>query len=74
MPKEIVGGRFYVTFAELGSPVRKGDYEVAGLGTVVVDDADVHYGLGTDGAAFYVKRSRTLGPGAFVIISRVQPA
>ncbi len=74
MPKEIVGGRFYVTFAELGNPARKGDYEVAGLGTVVVDDADVYYGQRTEGAAFYVRRAKMLGPGAYVVISRVQSA
>ncbi|MCH7945877.1 MAG: hypothetical protein IIC73_07700 [Armatimonadetes bacterium] len=74
MPKEIVGGRFYVTYLELGSPARKGDYEVEGLGTVVVDDADVHYAQGRKGAAFYVRRAKMLGPGAYVVVSRVQSA
>lgn len=74
MPQEIVGGRHLVTYAELGNPVRKGDYKIASLGTVVLDDADIHYGTTKPSPAFYVKRSRALGPGAYVVVARVQTA
>lgn len=74
MPQEIVGGRHLVTYAELGSPVRKGDYKIDSLGTVVLDDADIHYAITQPDPAFYVKRSRALGPGAYVVVSRVQSA
>ncbi len=74
MPVEIVGKRFLVTYKELGEPKRKGDYKVAGLGTVVLDDADIYYINTNEDPKFYVKRSRALGPEAFVVISRVQTA
>ena len=74
MPQEIVGKRFLVTYAELGNPVRKGDYKIANLGTVVLDDADIHYALTNPDPAFYVLRSRVLGPDAYVVIARVQTA
>ena len=74
MPQEIVGERFLVTYAELGNPVKTGDYKIASLGIVVLDDADIHYALNNSKAAFYVQRSRALGENAYVVISRVQSA
>ena len=74
MPEEIVGGRHLVTYAELGNPVRKGDYKIASLGTIVLDDADIHYAKTSPSPAFYVLRSRVLGPDAYVVVARVQTA
>jgi hypothetical protein len=74
MPEKIVGDRYYVSYTELGSPMRKGDYSVPGLGTVVLDDADIHYALKMPTPGFYVRRARALGPDAFVVVSRVQTA
>jgi hypothetical protein len=74
MPQKIVGERYYVSFAELGSPQRKGDYKIPGLGTVILDDADIHYASTAPTPGFYVRRARTLGPDAYVVVSRVQTA
>jgi hypothetical protein len=74
MPERIVGDRYYVSYAELGSPLRKGDYKVPGLGTVVLDDADVHYARTQPTPGFYVRRSRPLGPDAYVVVARVETA
>lgn len=74
MPQKIVGDRYYVSYAELGSPMRKGDVKVHGLGTVVLDDADVHYAATQPNPGFYVRRARALGPDAYVVVSRVQTA
>ncbi|MEX2245015.1 MAG: hypothetical protein WD716_14360 [Fimbriimonadaceae bacterium] len=74
MPQKIVGDRFYVTYAELGSPLRKGDFRIPGLGTVVLDDADIHYATSVAEPAFFVRRSRSLGPDAYVVISRERSA
>lgn len=74
MPTKIVGDRYLVTYAELGSPQRNGDYKVGGVGTVVLDDADIHYAKTQPSPAFYVRRSTALGPDAYVVVSRVQTA
>ncbi len=74
MPQKIVGDRFYVSYSELGEPKRKGDYRVAGLGVVVLDDADIHYATKMPSPGFYVRRSTALGPEAYVVVSRVQTA
>ena len=74
MPQKIVGDRYYVSYAELGKPSRKGDYKVPGLGIVVLDDADIHYAKAVPSPGFYVRRSRSLGPEAFVVVSRAQTA
>ncbi|HXH62337.1 MAG TPA: hypothetical protein VNI20_13400 [Fimbriimonadaceae bacterium] len=74
MPTKIVGDRWYVSYAELGSPKRKGDYKVPGVGTVVLDDADIHYAETMPQPGFYVRRSVALGPDAFVVVSRKQTA
>jgi hypothetical protein len=74
MPQKIVGDRYYVSFAELGSPQRKGDYKIPGLGVVVLDDADVHYAATSPSPGFYVRRARALGPDAYVVVSRVETA
>lgn len=74
MPQKIVGDRYYVTYAELGSPMRKGDVKVHGLGTVVLDDADIHYATTKPNPGFYIRRSTALGSDAYVVVSRVQTA
>lgn len=74
MPEKIVGDRYYVSFAELGEPKRKGAYRVPGLGLVILDDADVHYAATQPAPGFFVRRSTALGPEAFVVVSRVQTA
>lgn len=74
MPEKIVGDRYYVSFAELGSPARRGDYKVPGLGTVVLDDADIHYAQNYPSPGFFVRRSRPMGPDTYVVVSRVETA
>ena len=74
MAQDIGEGRILLTYAELGSPVRKGRYSVDGVGTVFFDDADLHYAESVSDAAFYVKRAKALGPDAFVVVSRVHSA
>lgn len=74
MPQKIVGDRYYVSYAELGSPLRKGDYKIHGLGVVVLDDADIHYASKSPSPGFYVRRARALGPDAYVVVSRAQTA
>jgi hypothetical protein len=54
--------------------LRKGDYRIPGLGTVVLDDADIHYATSVAEPAFFVRRSRSLGPDAYVVISRERSA
>lgn len=74
MPQDVGEGRILLTYAELGSPVRKGRYQVDGVGTVFFDDADLHYAESVSDAAFYVKRAKALGPDAFVVVGRVHSA
>lgn len=74
MPQKIVGDRYYVSYEELGSPQRKGDVKIHGLGTVVLDDADIHYAATAPTPGFYIRRARALGPDAYVVVSRVQTA
>lgn len=74
MVQEIVGGRYFVTHEQLGSPTVRGDYEVPGFGIVVLDDADVHYAAQNPGAAYYIRKSLALGSNHFVVISRRQTA
>lgn len=71
----IVGGRYRVTWQDLGSPRVKGDYEVPNLGWVVLDDADIHYATNNpDHAAFFIRKSAALGERHWVVVSRVQAA
>ena len=74
MPQRIGDERYVVSFAELGKPMRKGDVKVHGLGTVVLDDADIHYALAAHHADFVVRRSRSLGTDTYVVVSRAQSA
>lgn len=67
--------RVRLTWEDLGKPRVKGDYPVSGLGIVVFDDADVYYAVrNPDSAAFFVRPSAALGPGHWVVISRVHKA
>jgi hypothetical protein len=69
----VIGDKYQVTYEQLGRPSHRQDIEVAGLGVVVVDEADVHYGQQHEHAAFFVRPSKALG-GRFVVVSRVQAA
>lgn len=70
----VVGDKYLVSWADLGKPTVPGDYKIPGFGVVFLDDADVHYALNNAGAAaFFVRKSRALGPQHFVTVARVQP-
>jgi hypothetical protein len=74
MPEiNVVGDKSLVTFAEMGSPAAKCDVEVAGVGTIVLDEADIHYGTTNENAAFYVRPSKAMS-GRHVVVSRVHSA
>ncbi|MBX3095903.1 MAG: hypothetical protein KF812_03500 [Fimbriimonadaceae bacterium] len=70
----VVGDRYYLTWEELGKPTVPTDVEVPGLGIVYLDDADVFYAVNTPGAAFYLRKSKSLGENGLVVVSRVRPA
>lgn len=70
----VVGDKYKVTFEQLGRPAYKCDVKVAGLGVVVLDDADINYGLTNENAAFFVRPSKALGEGRFVVVSREHKA
>jgi hypothetical protein len=64
---------WYVTYTDLGKPDEKGPVKVDGLGTVMLDIADLRYvrthlELGYE-PAFFVSRSEAMG-GWFVVVSR----
>jgi len=74
MPKEpVVGDKYLVTYAELGRPTVPTDVEVPGMGVVVMDEADVHYGARNPDGAFFVRYSKPMG-GRFIVVSRVHKA
>jgi hypothetical protein len=64
---------FRITLSELGSPKKKGDVKVEGLGTVMLDVADMHYAETMAGQGYepvyFVSRSAVMG-GRFVVVSR----
>jgi hypothetical protein len=75
--KQIRENIFQVTFTELGNPPAKGVTTVAGLGEVMLDDADMRYaknhsGLGYE-PTFFISRSAPLG-GRFVVVARQEKA
>lgn len=69
-----VGDKYYLTWAELGKPTVPSDISIPGLGTLYLDDADIYYALGTEGAAFFIRKCPALGPTHYVTVSRVQPS
>lgn len=72
--KPAVGDKFFFTWAELGKPTVPAKVKVPGLGTVLLDDADIHYAKNNpEVAGFFVRRSRALGGGMFVVVARRQP-
>ncbi|MCC6404623.1 MAG: hypothetical protein IT207_11505 [Fimbriimonadaceae bacterium] len=73
MRTPVVADRYYVTWAELGKPTVRGDYEAPGIGVVVLDDADIHHIAKYENAGFFVRQSKALG-GRFVVVSREQSA
>ena len=75
--KQIRDNIFQVTYSELGSPKKRGDFKLNGLGTVMFDVADLNYvetmtGLGFE-PTFFVSRSEAMG-GRYVVVSRQQKA
>ena len=75
--KKIRENIFQVTFTELGNPPAKGPVSVAGLGEVMLDEADMRYakessGLGYE-PTFFVSRSEPLH-GRFVVVGRQEKA
>jgi hypothetical protein len=68
---------FEITFSELGQPKKRGDVKLEGLGTVMIDAADLNYAgeiskLGYE-PTFFVSRSKPLG-GRFVVVGRQEKA
>lgn len=74
MPFEpVIGDKYLVTYSQLGKPSHRQDVDVPGLGVVVVDEADVHFGQKEPEAAYFVRPSKALG-GRFVVVSRMHKA
>ena len=70
-----VGDLYLLTYKQLGSPIIRTEVKVAGLGRVILDEADINYARqDPEAAAFYVRRARTLGADYHVVVSRVQKA
>lgn len=70
----VIGDKYFVTWAQLEKPTVKGHYKVTGLGTLILDDADVHYAnKNPDIAAFFVRKSKALGPNMLVVVARHLP-
>ena len=68
---------FEVTFSELGKPSKRGDVKLEGMGTVMIDMADVDYAakmndLGYE-PTFFLSKSAALG-NRFVVVSRQHKA
>ena len=70
----IVGGRYLVSWEDLGKPRVRGHYKLAGFGIVVLDDADVYYAQNTPDAKFFIRKCEALGDQHYVVISRMHPA
>jgi hypothetical protein len=75
--RQIRDNIFEVTFSELGSPKKKGDIKLDGLGTVIIDVADLNYvttmrELGYE-PKFFISRSEKLG-GRYVVVARQEKA
>ncbi|MCU0316320.1 MAG: hypothetical protein MUC92_06980 [Fimbriimonadaceae bacterium] len=71
----VIGDKFLFTWEELGKPTVQGGVKVPGFGIIMLDDADVHYAQqNPTSAAFFVRKSKALGPIHYVVVSRVQPA
>ena len=74
MIKPVVGDKYLYTWEELGKPTVRGEIKLAGLGTLLFDDADVHYANTAPDPAFFIRPSKALAPGMFVVVSRRQSA
>jgi hypothetical protein len=66
----VVGDKYFVTYKQLGSPRRKGMHDAPGLGKVLIDEADIHFGSNNPEGGFFVRPSKALGEGRFVVVSR----
>ncbi|ARU41441.1 hypothetical protein CCB80_09970 [Armatimonadetes bacterium Uphvl-Ar1] len=71
----VVGDKYLFTWAELGKPTVAAEIKLPGLGVLIFDDADAHYAkqIG-ENAAYFIRRSRVMGEGIYVVVSRQQPA
>ncbi|MCG9894910.1 MAG: hypothetical protein MH204_05500 [Fimbriimonadaceae bacterium] len=69
----VVGDKYLITYEQLGRPTHRQDVQVPGLGLVVLDEADIHFGKNTPDATYFVRPSGAI-PGAFIVVSRVHPA
>lgn len=71
----VVGDKYLYTWAELGKPTVPCQIKLPGLGTLLFDDADAHYvKQNPETAEFFIRRSKVLGDGMFVVVSRRQTA
>jgi hypothetical protein len=71
----IVGDKYYFTWSELGKPTVSSKVKLPGLGVLIFDDADAHYAVtNPETAGFFIRRSKVLGEGLFVVVSRHQSA
>ncbi len=70
----VIGDRYFFTWEELGKPTIQGDVKVPGFGTILLDDADIHYAMTNSPAAFFVRASKALGVNHFVVVSRQRSA
>lgn len=75
--KQIRDNIFQVTYSELGKPPAKGPVTLAGLGEIMLDQADLRYvkemsSMGYE-PTFFVSRSAPL-KGRFVVVGRQQKA
>jgi hypothetical protein len=75
--KQIRDNIWQVTLDDLGTPQDRGYFEVAGLGEVLIDQADLRYisEMQTAGydPLFHVSKSNALN-GAYVVVGRQQRA
>jgi hypothetical protein len=68
---------FEVTFSELGKPSKRGDVKLDGLGTIMIDIADLNYAskmteMGYE-PTFFVSRSAPVG-NRLVVVGRQHKA
>ena len=75
--KQIRDNIWQVTFSDLGEPNMRGYYEVADLGEILMDQADVRYIKEMESKGFepifHVSKSKALN-GALVVVGRQQKA
>lgn len=70
----VVGDKYFFTWEELGKPTVPCEIKIPGLGVLLFDDADAHYVKNVENGAFFIRRSKVMGDGKYVVVSRQQPA